>query len=650
MKWKSVIVAIVTVFISLFIFAIPTVSSSALRAEPEPSPLEGQVIEDQIKVAILEAIALNENYAKGGMATNLQVTDVLISQDQQWSTAWVVYYDPQIEALIPTEPGLAVAHSLSGQWQVFLSSDLGWKEAINSIPVDLLSPDEKDMWVAMNQGAVEAVPTQSGYLLPWHGGQTANLSRSVGHDADFSTAHFAFDFYIPGSTVCPSGGGDSISSGTTGLNFNIYASRAGTVWGWDDSVQDCNHNKVNFLVIRNSDDPTIFQLYMHLSQGSIPPALKSVGAPVARGQFIATADNTGASSGSHLHFQIEHQPDWPTANPYWNTALDMSFDDVDINGGRPRANPLDGPYCHPEDICNVFRQTYLSGNYYLGDSTPPTGELAGVSMGEIVATDKIDLSGWGADDLSGLDYGQLVAYFNGSWHNLGTQFNPDFTYSWNFCDPNLPVMDGPISVALLLYDVAGNPAPRVGLRHFTKNYTCPIPPPSCVPGQNQVTLFEDPYYQGGCVKYNVGNYPTGSSLDPLGDNDAESILVGSNVIATLYSEENYGGHSQSVFRDTGFIQYEWVYDNTLSSMKVLSRGAVPQAPTPIFPLGSSVFREGDVIPFSWLNGGGATEYQVEIYLNSSLLQTLTWQAGLVGYIDSLEQGSYSWRVQGRNTA
>src|SRR4030042_2405683 len=187
MKWKSVIVAIVTVFISLFIFSIPPVSSSALSAEPEPLPLEGQVIEDQIKVAILEAIALNENYAKGGMATNLQVTDLLVSQDQQWSTAWVVYYDPQIEALIPTEPGLAIAHSLSGQWQVFLCSDPGWKEAINSIPVDLFSPDEKDMWVAMNQGAVEAVPTQSGYLLPWHGGQTANLSRSVGHDADFST-------------------------------------------------------------------------------------------------------------------------------------------------------------------------------------------------------------------------------------------------------------------------------------------------------------------------------------------------------------------------------------------------------------------------------------------------------------------------------
>ena len=185
-------------------------------------------------------------------------------------------------------------------------------------------------------------------------------------------------FIFPELQYVP-GGGAGATLGTTGLNFSIYASRAGTVWGWDDTVTDCDHSKVNFIVLRNIDDPTIFQLYMHLSQGSIPPALKSVGAPVARGQFIAMADNTGNSTGTHLHFQIEHQPNWPTANPYWNTALDVTFDDVDINGGRPRVNPLDRPYCRPDDICNVFRQSYVSGNYYLGDSTPPTGELTGVT-------------------------------------------------------------------------------------------------------------------------------------------------------------------------------------------------------------------------------------------------------------------------------
>src|SRR4030042_1728396 len=343
MKRKKVILVAVTVFTFFFFFSLPMAMSTALNAEPSPSITDQQIISDEITQAILDAIASSNNYIQGEMITNLQVTDIKTSQDLRWATAWIVYYDSQIEAVIPTEPGLAISHFVDDRWQVYLPSDSTWLDKISLLPDDLLSKSEKDMWVAMNQGEIESTPAQSGNLLPWHGGQTANLSRSVGHVADFTTAHFSFDFYIPGSTVCPSSGGDSISSGTTGLNFNIYASRAGTVWGWGDSGQDCNHNKVNFLVIRNIDDPSIFQLYMHLSQGSIPPALKSVGAPVARGQFIAIADNTGASTGSHLHFQIEHQPNWPPANPYWNTSLSMTFDDVDINGGRPRVNPWDGP-------------------------------------------------------------------------------------------------------------------------------------------------------------------------------------------------------------------------------------------------------------------------------------------------------------------
>jgi hypothetical protein len=157
----------------------------------------------------------------------------------------------------------------------------------------------------------------------------------------------------------------------------------------------------------------------------------------------------------------------------------------------------------------------------------------------VIDTESISLSGWGEDDQTGLDYGQLTGFFNGTWNALGPQFNPSFTYTWNLCAPALPVPNGPVSVALLLYDIAGNPAPRVGLRHFTKNYSCPIPPPMCVPGQNQVSLFEDPYFNGECVVLNVGNYPSSVSFNPLGNDEVESILVGDNVIATMYSEENY---------------------------------------------------------------------------------------------------------------
>ncbi len=211
MKYKKVILVSITVIVCLFIFSLPTASSSALYAEPKPSSGDTQVLEDQIEQAVIDAIAASKNYVQSGLASDLQVTDIKISQDEQWATAWVVYYDPQTQSVVPIEPGLAITHLTNGQWTVLLPSDAGWQEALKSLPDDLMSADEKDMWLAMDQGTVEAYPTQSGYFLPWHGGQTGYLSRSVGHDADFDTAHYAFDFYYPGTQVCPAGGGNSES-------------------------------------------------------------------------------------------------------------------------------------------------------------------------------------------------------------------------------------------------------------------------------------------------------------------------------------------------------------------------------------------------------------------------------------------------------
>src|SRR4030066_144843 len=94
-----------------------------------------------------------------------------------------------------------------------------------------------------------------------------------------------------------------------------------------------------------------------------------------------------------------------------------------------------------------------------------------------------------------------------------------------------------------------------------------------------------------------------------------------------------------------FIQYQWVPANTLSSMKVTSRNSPPEPPLQVSPIGAAVFRKGDVIPLAWMNRGGAIDYQIEIYLNSVLIKTIPWQSDPVKFIDSLEQGSYSWWYQ-----
>src|SRR4030042_3868464 len=176
MKRKNLVWGLILILTSLLTFSIPTVESSAQDAEPLPTDTLKEETTDQIEQAILEAIAVSDRYQQGKMVANLQVSDIQTSKDLQWGTAWVVYYDYQVEALIPTEPGLAVTKFLNNDWQVYLPSESGWQNAVYSVPEDLLSGCGESMWGTMNQGTTEQVPTQTGYYLPWHGGQTANLS------------------------------------------------------------------------------------------------------------------------------------------------------------------------------------------------------------------------------------------------------------------------------------------------------------------------------------------------------------------------------------------------------------------------------------------------------------------------------------------
>ena len=94
------------------------------------------------------------------------------------------------------------------------------------------------------------------------------------------------------------------------------------------------------------------------------------------------------------------------------------------------------------------------------------------------------------------------------------------------------VPDGPLSLALRLRDMDGNfNLDLLGLRQLVKNFRCPAQPPACTAGSNQVALFADPDYGGACVVLGSGAFTT---INNLGANNAESIQVGSGMLATLY--------------------------------------------------------------------------------------------------------------------
>jgi len=657
MKLKPVLTILSVLIFSQLVLGVQSCRSHTPAAEPPPGQVIESGVEGIIEGALLEAIAERRLQSQVEGMISLQVDEIRLSQDGRWSTAWILYYDQGLELYLPIEPGMAIAFWDGTAWQVTLPRDTGWDQMLQSLPNDLLTGAEKEMWSAMNQGGslemVEATP-DSGYKLPWLGGVTGYMSRSVAHDDDYTTAHYSFDFFFIGDTICPTAGEPSPSgiTGVTGANFDLRAAKAGTVWGFKDTVVDCDHTDVNFIVLRNNDNPANFQLYLHLSQDSIPDELKHIGAQVAQGQFLGRADNTGNSTGSHLHFQVQGQPYWPADNPYWAVAKDMVFSEVNIYGGHPRREwEVDSEYCQGPDgdfICDEYgRMTYVSANYPSGDSFPPSGGLSGITLGQVVESQTVTLSGWGEDVGTGVDYMQLAAFYNNAWYNIGDPFTDDFTYTWDLCNPGATIPDGMVSVALNVYDQAGNVSWEEGISHFIKDYVCQIPPPECIPGPEQVTLFEGVDYSEACVKFGLGNYANGGALAPMGNDDAASILVGSNVMATLYSEENYAGHSQTLLNADHNLADNLVPVDRLSSLRVWLRQDLPLAPISLSPASGIQFKQNDVVMISWRNGGGAVEYQVELTTPTGL-QLLPWQESSSLPLSGLTQGSYNWKVRGRN--
>jgi hypothetical protein len=319
---------------------------------------------------------------------------------------------------------------------------------------------------------------------------------------------------------------------------------------------------------------------------------------------------------------------------------------VEIYGGRPRRS-----YEYDAEICGGTCEdgllTYVSANTIKGDLTPPTGDFTGVMMGQVVETNILNFSGWGSDADSGLYSGQLRALYGGAWHNLGNPFSNTFSYAWDLCAFENPIPDGVVSVGLRLYDWDGNWADYAGLKHFIKDFNCPQSPPACTPTAEQITLYEDLNYGGGCVVLSEGNYPNPQAIGELGDDDAASIRVGSSVQVTLYSDENYLGHSETLTHDDTNFSDNLIGIDALSSLKVAVDQEIQEYRSLMDPLLDLSF-ELDLIPLSWENGNNSNEFQVRYTLSGGSTLDLPWQSYPYHILGGLAVGDYSWQVRSRN--
>jgi murein DD-endopeptidase MepM/ murein hydrolase activator NlpD len=603
-------------------FAAPTSST------PTPYKEDYSLEEMEVGKAINAAINKQSELVLANLLYDIQAEDIRISEDDVYATAWLIMRDLENGEPLPTEPGLAFALQEKGNWRAVLPGDRDWLQTLAAAPVDILTEEAKTEWLLKMAEGTADLPTSplGGYLLPWAAGKIVNLSQSVSHDryTISGSAHYAFDFYI------------------SKVMWEIHAAKAGTVWMWKDDVLNDDHSGIgNYMVLQDTTTtPVTYQLYLHLAQNSIPAALKTRGVPVMQGQFIGIADNTGQSTGHHLHFQVHTEP-----LSYWGQSVDITFNDVTINGGRPRRidayiNEL--PYCLGTDVCLEGQQSYVSGNIVQGDTTAPDGDITNLTTGQVVNEPSLLIEAWGEDIESGLKTLQIMAQYNGAWHEISPEFAVSpVAYEWDLCEDIVP--NGPVSLALRLFDWHGNQIQLAGLKHFIKDYACPAPLPTCEPGPDQISLFSKPNFEGECAVFEAGDYSTTATFP---DDQSASLWVGENLWVTLFADLEFRERSETFITNDSNLLDNRIGLNTVSSLIVKDNSTPPSIPLMIWPSAGFSIPASASTSLFWEDTGGAIEFQVHLDGESEVFSE--WQVYPYWHMGGLPEGNYTWQVRARN--
>lgn len=553
---------------------------------------------------------------------NISIDSVQFSDDGSLALVWISLVDKTTGLVQSGEPGLVIGHKAAdGSWSVVLQADPTFAAELQAVPESLLSAELKTEYMPAVQQSSKDGTVYTGYRLPWTNGQAKYLTGSIGHVFTYkscpSTCLYAFDF-------------------ADGTQFPIAAAKAGVVkyavWQYENG----NTSNANYLVIEDdTTTPTTYMVYFHLAQNSIDTRLRTPGAKVYQGQFLANADDTGLSTGNHLHFMVHANPD-----SYWGTSVDVVFDEVSVNGGRPRtcaeaqAYPEYGSQCMPSNL-------YTSRNM---DDLNPSGGLTLPAANTVISAPNLTVSGWMQDDV-GVKSGQLYYKTGSSWVALGDPITDQrFTASVNLCSASLPM--GKFSLGLQVTDQAGHTSSldnsAVALDF---EYDCSTQPPDCTPGEGQATLYSAANFAGNCQVLDKGDYNDLDSLANVHNGEVRSVLPGSGVSVLLYDQTDFGGTEELLQNGDGDLSDNLVGANA-RSVKVVDFLTPPAAPMLSLP-GSATTE--DSLTLSWSQQDGV-ETRASLSGPSDFAQTLDWQNGGSWEVGMLAAGEYTLTIEARNIA
>jgi hypothetical protein len=310
----------------------------------------------------------------------------------------------------------------------------------------------------------------TGYKLPWEDGERAKLSGSIAHVFIYKTCPttclYAFDFW-------------------TGDMFPVHAAKGGVVKMavWD--VPNGTTTATNYLLVEDTTtSPTTYAIYYHLAYDSIPEELRTPGAEVYQGQLIGNADDTGASTAHHLHFMVHTNP-----SSYWGSSVDILFDEVDINDGRPRTCTEAELYPDYGDECHEGGDWFYSENE---DNPPPTAWIESPEENSTITTHSFTAVAQATDDMTVSTISMFLRQGDAGWQEVAeTQNQNILTADINICD--LGLEDGEFELAVEVVDSSQKvTATYDSPINSSKTWTVPSPRQLVFPQQVKLPYSQKP--------------------------------------------------------------------------------------------------------------------------------------------------------------
>ena len=298
-----------------------------------PAPVEGPAAPAPLPTAVVEEKGPGEGALEQLLYEQLPsaladrgifswlIDDTHFSDDRTQAMLMMAEKDAETGELLSSEPHivLAIYDAGQGKWVLHFNTDEDFPNFFaGSFFAESELADRYDP-------SVEKLPmpkagtVYSGYKLPWRGGLTKRLTWSIGHTSCAGgSCYYAFDF-------------------ADGTMFELTAAKGGYVYHWRDTCPNGASWCTNSITLEDrSTTPWTYQIYLHIAKDSVPAALKVKGAYVWQGMKIANVDDTGYSTGHHVHFMVIEASTLSCKNYCFGRSVDIIFDDVSIFGGRPR--------------------------------------------------------------------------------------------------------------------------------------------------------------------------------------------------------------------------------------------------------------------------------------------------------------------------